>query len=99
MAVNQEKMRCISHFFLFDKGVIISCVVEIMVGFYGLNTVTANYLQLWFFRFHYGIFDLKDALPQAKLDVGLVCATPINKKSLSKRNEIDPFLERMVTSD
>ncbi|GFX55563.1 histone-lysine N-methyltransferase SETMAR [Trichonephila clavipes] len=30
-------------------------------GVYGANTVTANYVQFWFRRFHSGIFDVKDA--------------------------------------
>ncbi|GFU31548.1 hypothetical protein TNCV_3539441 [Trichonephila clavipes] len=34
---------------------------EIVNGVYGANTVTAIYVQIWFCRFHSGIFDVKDA--------------------------------------
>ncbi|GFV03508.1 histone-lysine N-methyltransferase SETMAR [Trichonephila clavipes] len=32
-----------------------------MHGVYDADTVTANYVQFWFRRFHSGIFDVKDA--------------------------------------
>ncbi|GFW76502.1 histone-lysine N-methyltransferase SETMAR [Trichonephila clavipes] len=38
-----------------------SQVAEIVNGVYGAETVTANYMQFWFCRFHSGIFDVKDA--------------------------------------
>ncbi|GFY10473.1 hypothetical protein TNCV_2565011 [Trichonephila clavipes] len=38
-----------------------SQVAEIAKGSYGVNTVTANYVQFWFHRFHSGIFDVKYA--------------------------------------
>ncbi|GFV47221.1 histone-lysine N-methyltransferase SETMAR [Trichonephila clavipes] len=36
-------------------------MAEIVYGVYGVNTVTANYVQFWFRRFRSGIFDVKDA--------------------------------------
>ncbi|GFU05915.1 uncharacterized protein TNCV_3394831 [Trichonephila clavipes] len=38
-----------------------SQVTEIVNGVYGADTVTANYVQLWFRRFRSGVFDVKDA--------------------------------------
>ncbi|GFU43687.1 hypothetical protein TNCV_5036771 [Trichonephila clavipes] len=38
-----------------------SQAAEIMNGVYGADTVTANYVQFWFRRFHLGIFDVKYA--------------------------------------
>ncbi|GFX06511.1 histone-lysine N-methyltransferase SETMAR [Trichonephila clavipes] len=34
---------------------------EIVNGVYGADTVTGNWVQFWFRRFHSGIFDVKDA--------------------------------------
>ncbi|GFT37233.1 histone-lysine N-methyltransferase SETMAR [Trichonephila clavipes] len=59
MEVNEEKIRYILQLF-FDKGKNISQVAEIVHGVYGADTVTANYVQLWFRRFLSGIFDVKD---------------------------------------
>ncbi|GFW54525.1 histone-lysine N-methyltransferase SETMAR [Trichonephila clavipes] len=42
--------------------------LEIVNGVYGADTVTANYMEFWFRRFHYGIFDVKDA-PRAGMPV------------------------------
>ncbi|GFV88626.1 hypothetical protein TNCV_1244361 [Trichonephila clavipes] len=36
-----------------------SQAAEIVNGVYGTDTVTANYVQLWFPRFRSGIFDVK----------------------------------------
>ncbi|GFT79092.1 uncharacterized protein TNCV_3094491 [Trichonephila clavipes] len=47
--------------FFFDKVENASQVAEIVNGFYGANTVTANYVQFWFRQFRSGIFDIKDA--------------------------------------
>ncbi|GFV63903.1 putative transposable element [Trichonephila clavipes] len=38
-----------------------SQVAEIANGVYGTDTVTANYVQFWFRRFHSAIFDVKNA--------------------------------------
>ncbi|GFW88939.1 histone-lysine N-methyltransferase SETMAR [Trichonephila clavipes] len=38
-----------------------SLKAEIVKGVYGTDTVTANYVQFCFRRFHSGIFDVKDA--------------------------------------
>ncbi|GFX08086.1 tyrosine-protein phosphatase 99A [Trichonephila clavipes] len=38
-----------------------SQVAEIVNGVYGVDTVTANYVQFWFRPFRSGIFDVKDA--------------------------------------
>ncbi|GFX93864.1 histone-lysine N-methyltransferase SETMAR [Trichonephila clavipes] len=58
--VNKEKIRFFLQFF-FDKGENASQVAEIANGVYDSDTVTANYVQFWFYRFHSGIFDVKDA--------------------------------------
>ncbi|GFV68464.1 histone-lysine N-methyltransferase SETMAR [Trichonephila clavipes] len=60
MKVNKENIRFCLQFF-FDKGENASQVTEIANGFYGPDTVTANYVQFWFRRFRSGIFDVKDA--------------------------------------
>ncbi|GFT58632.1 histone-lysine N-methyltransferase SETMAR [Trichonephila clavipes] len=60
MEVNKEKIRNILQFF-FDKGKNASQTAEILNGFYGVDTVTANNVQIWFRRFRSGIFDVKDA--------------------------------------
>ncbi|GFX10298.1 histone-lysine N-methyltransferase SETMAR [Trichonephila clavipes] len=60
MEVNKEKIRYILQFF-FDKGENASQVAEIVNGAYGVDTVTANYVQFWFRRFRSGIFDVKEA--------------------------------------
>ncbi|GFX62624.1 histone-lysine N-methyltransferase SETMAR [Trichonephila clavipes] len=59
MEVNKEKIRFFLQFF-FDKGENASQVAEIANDIYGVNTVTANYVQVWFRRFRSGIFDVKD---------------------------------------
>ncbi|GFX74176.1 histone-lysine N-methyltransferase SETMAR [Trichonephila clavipes] len=58
--VIKEKIRFILQFFS-DKGENASQAAEIVNGVYGAVTVTANYLQFWFRRFHSGIFDVKVA--------------------------------------
>ncbi|GFW93966.1 histone-lysine N-methyltransferase SETMAR [Trichonephila clavipes] len=153
MEVNKEKIRYILQFF-FDKGKNASQVAEIVNGVYGADTVTANYVQIWFCRFRSGIFDAKDAphtgrpiienvdkiteiiqvdrhvssrsiAQELKIDhktvlnhlrkVGLKkkfdvwCHTNEHQKNminrificeaLAKWNEIDPFLQRMVTGE
>ncbi|GFV36850.1 histone-lysine N-methyltransferase SETMAR [Trichonephila clavipes] len=60
MEVNKEKIRYMLQFF-FDKGENVSQLAEIANGVYGADTVTVNYVQFWFRRFHSGIFDVKDA--------------------------------------
>ncbi|GFY02987.1 histone-lysine N-methyltransferase SETMAR [Trichonephila clavipes] len=60
MEVNKEKIRYILQFF-FDKGQNASQVAEIVHGVYGTDTITANYMQLWFRRLLSGIFDVKNA--------------------------------------
>ncbi|GFX99674.1 histone-lysine N-methyltransferase SETMAR [Trichonephila clavipes] len=60
MEVNKEKIWYILQFF-FDKGENANQVAEIVGGVYGIDTVTANYVQFWFRRFRSGIFDVKDA--------------------------------------
>ncbi|GFY33010.1 histone-lysine N-methyltransferase SETMAR [Trichonephila clavipes] len=56
--VNKEKIR---HILQFDKGKNASQIAQIVNGVYGADTVTANYVQIWFRRFSSGIFDVKDA--------------------------------------
>ncbi|GFW28973.1 histone-lysine N-methyltransferase SETMAR [Trichonephila clavipes] len=46
-----------------------SQVAEIVNGVYGVDTVTANYVQFWFRRFRSGIFDVKDAPRTGRLVV------------------------------
>ncbi|GFV43735.1 histone-lysine N-methyltransferase SETMAR [Trichonephila clavipes] len=46
--------------FFFYKGENASQAAEIVNGAYGADTVTANYVQVWFRRFCSGIFDVKD---------------------------------------
>ncbi|GFY36830.1 histone-lysine N-methyltransferase SETMAR [Trichonephila clavipes] len=58
--VNKEKIWFFLQFF-FDKSKNASPGAEITNGVYGANTVTANYVQVWFRRFRSGIFDVKDA--------------------------------------
>ncbi|GFT26675.1 histone-lysine N-methyltransferase SETMAR [Trichonephila clavipes] len=60
MEVNKEKIRYILQFF-FDKGKNASQSDEIVYGVYGVDTLTANYVQFCFLRFCSGIFDVKDA--------------------------------------
>ncbi|GFU34587.1 histone-lysine N-methyltransferase SETMAR [Trichonephila clavipes] len=60
MEVNKEKIRYILQFF-FDKGENASQMAEIVNGVYGVGTVIANYVQIWFRRFCSGIFDAKNA--------------------------------------
>ncbi|GFS68479.1 histone-lysine N-methyltransferase SETMAR [Trichonephila clavipes] len=60
MEVNKEKIRFFLLLF-FDIGENASQVTEIANGFYGPNTVTANYVKFWFRQFRSGIFDVKDA--------------------------------------
>ncbi|GFX59363.1 histone-lysine N-methyltransferase SETMAR [Trichonephila clavipes] len=80
---------------------------EIVNGVYGADNVEANYVQFWFRRLRSGIFDVEDTPHTEARCLG---ATPINTKkrdtgwisiseALAKRNEIDPFLKRMVTGD
>ncbi|GFY35089.1 histone-lysine N-methyltransferase SETMAR [Trichonephila clavipes] len=59
MEVNKEKIRFFLQFF-FDKGENASQAAEIVNGIYGADTVTANYVQVWFRRFRSGIFYVKD---------------------------------------
>lgn len=47
--------------FFFDKGKNASQVVETVIGIYGLDTVTGNYVEFWFRRFLSAIFDVEDA--------------------------------------
>ncbi|GFV69529.1 histone-lysine N-methyltransferase SETMAR [Trichonephila clavipes] len=72
MEVNKEKIRYILQFF-FDKGENASQAAEIVNGFYGADTVTANYVQFKFRRFRSGNFDVKDALrtgsPSSKMSI------------------------------
>ncbi|GFW18828.1 histone-lysine N-methyltransferase SETMAR [Trichonephila clavipes] len=56
MEVNKEKIWCILQFSLMKP----KCN-EIMNGLYGVDTVTANYVQFWLRRFRSGIFYVKDA--------------------------------------
>ncbi|GFV51752.1 histone-lysine N-methyltransferase SETMAR [Trichonephila clavipes] len=60
MEVNKKKIRFFLQFF-FDKGENASQVSEIANRFYGVDTVTDNYVQFWFRQFRSGIFDVKDA--------------------------------------
>ncbi|GFS48085.1 histone-lysine N-methyltransferase SETMAR [Trichonephila clavipes] len=64
MEVNKEKIRYILQFF-FDKGENASQTVEIVNGVSGADTVTANYVQVWFRRFRSGIFYVKVAPRQS----------------------------------
>ncbi|GFX72481.1 histone-lysine N-methyltransferase SETMAR [Trichonephila clavipes] len=154
MEVNKGKIRYILQFF-FDKGGNARQAPKIVNGkLYGADTVTANYMQIWFHRFRSGIFDVKvaprtgkpvienvDKITEIievdrhvsscsiaeelktdhktvlnhlrkvglkkKLDVWVPHQlTPKNMKdrificeAMVKRNEIDPFLKRMVTGD
>ncbi|GFU36616.1 histone-lysine N-methyltransferase SETMAR [Trichonephila clavipes] len=129
-------------------------MAEIANGVYGVDTVTANYVQFWFRRFRSGIFDVKDTprtgrpvvqnvdkiteiikvdrhvrsrsiAQELMIDHKTVLSylrkvgfknklhvwvshqlTPKNMmdrifiyKTLAKRNDIDPFLKRMVIGD
>ncbi|GFV48552.1 histone-lysine N-methyltransferase SETMAR [Trichonephila clavipes] len=58
-AATGEESKLASKSFFFDKGENAS-QAEIAHVTYGVNTVTANYVQFWFRRFHSGIFDVKD---------------------------------------
>ncbi|GFU93085.1 histone-lysine N-methyltransferase SETMAR [Trichonephila clavipes] len=60
MEVNKEKIRYILQFF-FDKGENASQLVDIVNSDYGPDTVTANYVQIWFCRIYSSTFDVKDA--------------------------------------
>ncbi|GFV67411.1 histone-lysine N-methyltransferase SETMAR [Trichonephila clavipes] len=60
MEVNKEKVRFLLQCFI-DKGENTSQVTEIANGLYGADTVTTNYLKIWFRRFRAGIFYVKDA--------------------------------------
>ncbi|GFV29777.1 histone-lysine N-methyltransferase SETMAR [Trichonephila clavipes] len=60
MEVNKEQIWYILQFF-FDKGENASQVAEIENVVYAADTVTANYVKVWFRRFRSGIFDVKDA--------------------------------------
>ncbi|GFW93535.1 histone-lysine N-methyltransferase SETMAR [Trichonephila clavipes] len=57
MEVNKEEIWYILQCF-FDKGENTSQATEIVNGVYGAYTVTSNYEQFWFRRFHSGIFDV-----------------------------------------
>ncbi|GFV38441.1 hypothetical protein TNCV_4393221 [Trichonephila clavipes] len=46
----QREIRYVLQFF-FDKGKNASQVAEIVIGVYGVDTVTAYYVQFWFRRF------------------------------------------------
>ncbi|GFU35241.1 histone-lysine N-methyltransferase SETMAR [Trichonephila clavipes] len=61
MEVNKEKICFFFLQFFFVKGENASQAAEIANAVYGANTVTANYVQLWFRRFRSGIFYVKDA--------------------------------------
>ncbi|GFT82475.1 histone-lysine N-methyltransferase SETMAR [Trichonephila clavipes] len=58
---SQQRENSVPFLFFFDKGENACQVAEIANGFYGPDTVTANYLKFWFRRFCSGIFDVKDA--------------------------------------
>ncbi|GFV26015.1 histone-lysine N-methyltransferase SETMAR [Trichonephila clavipes] len=60
MEVNKEKIWYILQFF-FNKGENASQADEIVNGAYGVDTVTANYVQFWFCRFRSASFDVKYA--------------------------------------
>ncbi|GFW74260.1 histone-lysine N-methyltransferase SETMAR [Trichonephila clavipes] len=106
MEVNKEKIRFFLQFF-FDKGENASQRAEIANGVYGADTVTANYMQFWFHRFHSVLshlrrFGFKKKLhvwvpqqltPKDIMDRIAIC------KALAKRDEINPFLKRIVTGD
>ncbi|GFW03958.1 hypothetical protein TNCV_2050741 [Trichonephila clavipes] len=62
MEVNKEKIRYILQIF-FDKSEYASLMAEIVNDVYGANTVTANYVQFWFRRFHSSGSDVKDVPP------------------------------------
>ncbi|GFU62516.1 hypothetical protein TNCV_1313611 [Trichonephila clavipes] len=75
-------------------------MAEIVNGAYGVGTVTANYVQIWFRRFRSVGFQKKlDVLEQHQL----IPKNTMNRVSiceaLAKRNEFDPFLKRRVTGD
>lgn len=52
MKANKEKIQ----FFFFDKGESAIQVTEIAIGVYCSDTVTANYVQIWFRWFRSDIF-------------------------------------------
>ncbi|GFU01368.1 histone-lysine N-methyltransferase SETMAR [Trichonephila clavipes] len=58
---SQQRENSVLFTVFFNKGENASQVVEIAKGIYGLDTVTADYMQFWFRRLHSGIFDVKDA--------------------------------------
>ncbi|XP_067136483.1 histone-lysine N-methyltransferase SETMAR-like [Centruroides vittatus] len=60
MEVTKEKIWYVLQF-CFDKGENASQAAEIVNDVYGPDTVTANYAQFWFRRFHSGNFSVKDA--------------------------------------
>ncbi|GFT47545.1 histone-lysine N-methyltransferase SETMAR [Trichonephila clavipes] len=68
MEVNKEKIWYILQFFS-DKGENASQMAEFVNSVYGADTVTANYVQFCFRRFHLGIFDVKDAPRTGRLVV------------------------------
>ncbi|GFU20738.1 histone-lysine N-methyltransferase SETMAR [Trichonephila clavipes] len=84
MEVNKEKIRYILQF-LFDKGKSASQATEIVNGVYGADTVTANYVQLWFHRFRSGIFDVKVAPCTGKTVIE-------NVNKITEIIEIDPHV-------
>ncbi|GFS84107.1 histone-lysine N-methyltransferase SETMAR [Trichonephila clavipes] len=59
--ISHEKCLFWKRQFFFRKSGNASQVAEIVNSVYGVNTVTANYMQFWFRRFRSGIFDVKDA--------------------------------------
>ncbi|GFX78241.1 histone-lysine N-methyltransferase SETMAR [Trichonephila clavipes] len=67
------------------------------------HTVTANYVQFWFRRFRLGIFNVKVAphpdRPVVEIVDKITEIIEVDRHILTKQNEIDPFLKRMVTGD
>ncbi|GFV48337.1 histone-lysine N-methyltransferase SETMAR [Trichonephila clavipes] len=74
-----------------------SQVPEIANGVYGADTVTANYVQFWFSRFHSGIFNVKDAPRIGRPIVENVDKTteiievdwPVRSRSIAQELKID----------
>ncbi|GFW32804.1 hypothetical protein TNCV_1773731 [Trichonephila clavipes] len=75
-------------------------MAEIVNGVYGADTVTANYMQIWFRRFRLGIFDVKIAprtgRPVIK-NVGITRHHIDKILSLVRRNNVDPVNRVVMT--
>ncbi|GFY19165.1 histone-lysine N-methyltransferase SETMAR [Trichonephila clavipes] len=81
MEVNKEKFWYILQIF-FDKGKNARQAAEIVNGVYSADTVTVNFVQFWFRRFHSGLFNVKDAPRTGRLVIE-------NVNKITKIMEVD----------